>query len=356
MSGEADDSERTEEPSPEKLRRAREEGNIARSKDAGAVAATVACLLLLSALGSSAFAGYRGFAEQCFAHVSTAGTGGLKAALGNTGLALIYAMLPVAFAAAVAGTLIGMAEVGIQFNTQLLEPKWSRIDPLSKLGQLFSPSHGGITSVLTLLRIAVTFYVSYSVLKGELPALLRLPRAPLEQSVLVVLAICAKVAFWSVLALAVLSLLDYGYSYFKIHRSLRMTRQELKDELQQQEGDQKVKGKIRARARELAKRGIISEVKRADVIVANPTHVAVALRYRPEEGAPIVTAKGLDEVAQYIKKIARDHEIPVVESKALARALHAQVKVGRRIPVELYQAVAELLAYVYRIKKRGLRA
>jgi flagellar biosynthetic protein FlhB len=131
-----------------------------------------------------------------------------------------------------------------------------------------------------------------------------------------------------------------------------MSRQELKEEVRQQEGDPKVRLRVRARARELAKRGIAKEVRRADVIIVNPTHIAVALRYRPAEGAPILTAKGYDEVALFMRKLAKEHGIVVVENKPLARALAETTKIGRMIPVDLYRAVAQVLAFVYRLRDR----
>jgi len=130
-----------------------------------------------------------------------------------------------------------------------------------------------------------------------------------------------------------------------------MSRQELKDELKQQEGDPKIKARIRARARELAKRGISKEVKRSDVIIANPTHISVALRYRSTEGAPVVMAKGYDEVALFMRKIADENGIAIVENRPLARALAEKTRVGKTIPIELYQAVAQVLAFVYRLKR-----
>jgi flagellar biosynthesis protein FlhB len=164
-----------------------------------------------------------------------------------------------------------------------------------------------------------------------------------------------KISVGSVLALAVLSLLDYGQSWRRLQQELMMTRQELKEELRQQEGDPKIRAKIRMRARELAKRGVVKEVKRSDVIVANPTHISVALRYRSNEGAPLVMAKGYDEVALFIRKIAEENEIPIVENRPLARALAEKTKVGKMIPVDLYQAVAQVLAFVYRTKRNRWR-
>jgi flagellar biosynthetic protein FlhB len=133
-----------------------------------------------------------------------------------------------------------------------------------------------------------------------------------------------------------------------------MSRQELKDEMKQQEGDQRIKQRQRARAREAARRGIRRAVESADFVIANPTHISVAIRYRVNEGAPVVTAKGYDEVALYIRKLAKDHDIPVIENRPLARALAKRVKPGRPVPVDLYAAVAEILAFVYRLKKRSI--
>jgi flagellar biosynthesis protein FlhB len=135
-----------------------------------------------------------------------------------------------------------------------------------------------------------------------------------------------------------------------------MSRQELKDEMKQSEGDPAMKGRQRARAREMIRKGLLKQIKRSDVVIANPTHVSVALRYRAEEGAPIVTAKGVDEVALYIRELAKKHGVPIVENIPLARALNAKVKVGKTIPMELYKAAAEVLAFVYRLKARTIKA
>src|SRR4051812_42233872 len=131
-----------------------------------------------------------------------------------------------------------------------------------------------------------------------------------------------------------------------------MSRQEIKDEMKQAEGDPRIKARQRARARERLKRGLAKQVKSSDVVLANPTHISVALRYRAKDGAPVVTAKGYDEIAMHMRKIAKDAGIPVVENRMLARAIAARVKVGRAIPVDLYAAVAEVLAFVYRLRRR----
>ena len=213
-----------------------------------------------------------------------------------------------------------------------------------------------MNTVLALGRVAVVGVVAYMVVEEALPTLLKLTRTPLIGAVGALGAVVSRLAIWATVALAVLTAADYGYSWWKHERDLRMSREEIKQEMKGQEGDPKVKARQRARAREMLRRGIRKEVKTADVIVTNPTHVAVAIRYRAHEGAPVVAAKGYDDVAMFIRSLAKEHGIPIIENKPLARALAEQVKAGRAIPVELYAAVAEVLAFVYRLRNRGLRA
>jgi flagellar biosynthesis protein FlhB len=351
-----EDVEKTEDPTPERRRKAREDGNIARSKDAGSVVATLAVLLLLVSSGSTGYSRFRTFATDCFHAVGAPYSTELTTSLSSFVPTLLILVLPVGLAAALGAIVIGLAETGLYANWSAMEPKWDRLDPIARLPKLFAPGPATVMTVLTLLRVVVVFWVTFNILRGESTTLAKLPRMPIDQGVSVSLAILARIAFWATGTLAALSALDYGYAYLKREKGLKMSRQEIKDEMHQQEGDPRVKARQRQRAREMLKRNIVQEVRTADVVVANPTHVAVALRYRPDEGAPVVVAKGLDDIAQYIKQVARDNDVPVVESVQLARALHAQVKVGKRIPLEFFQSVAEILAYVYRLKRRGLRA
>jgi flagellar biosynthetic protein FlhB len=156
-------------------------------------------------------------------------------------------------------------------------------------------------------------------------------------------------------ALALLAVADFAFSKYRWEKRNMMSKQELKDEFKQAEGDQRVKHQQRAAARRRLKRGLVKAVKSADVVVVNPTHVSAALRYKPQEGAPVLTAKGYDEVALHIREIAKEAKIPIIENRVLARAIAARVRVGKAIPVDLYAAVAEVLAFVYRLRaQRGL--
>lgn len=350
---ESEQGERTEEATEEKQRHARDEGQFARSKDGGAVAASAAVLLCLLALGSTDVAIIKDFALFCFSSPTALIGGSITPIAQRLGGVILAVVVPICVAAAAGGASIGLVESGLLFRMELLGPKFERLNPISKIGQLFSPKQGFFNVLSALLRVTVVGTVTILVVKGSYPELVKLGRADISASVISVLRVGLRLATWSILALACLAAIDYGQSFWRLKKELMMTRQELKEEMHQQEGDPQIKAKIRARARELARRGIAKEVKRSDVVIANPTHICVALRYRPAEGAPVVTAKGYDEVAFYIRRLAEENGIPVVENKPLARALAESTKIGRIIPVDLFQAVAKVLAFVYRMKPRG---
>ncbi len=351
-----DDAEKTEEATPERRKKAREEGQIPKAKDAGAVAASFAVLLGLVAFGDELVAAVRVFATSCLGQPRELSQGGFDRVGQMAGGVLAVTSIPLAMAAAIAATGMGFLEAGYMPRAELVAPKWNRLSPLNKLKQLFSPVSGTTNTLLALARVGVVGGVAYYVCADAFPALTRMSRAPLSGSIIAIADVAARLALWATLALAALAVVDYAQAWFKHEKQIRMSRQEVKDEMKQQEGDPQLKSRQRAKARELAKRNIAKELKTADVVITNPTHVAVAVRYRPQEGAPVVVAKGFDDVAQYIKELAKELEIPTVENVPLARGLADQVRVGRAIPVELYAAVAEVLAFVYRLQGRGRRA
>jgi flagellar biosynthetic protein FlhB len=352
----SDDTEKTEDATPERRKKAREDGQFPRARDTGAVAASVGVTLAMAALGGQFWGMLASFSRRCFSE----GLAYKGAGIGFIGRELVgliaAATFPLAAVAAIFGIAAGIAEAGFHPNFDLAAPKFERLDPISKLGQLVSPKAAATNIVLSLLRVGVVAGVTYWVLKGDFGDLAKLSRAPISVAIGQILKILGRLTLWSTLALAVLTGVDYVTSWFRHESQIRMSLQEIKDEYKQNEGSPQIKARQRARARELLKRGIRKGVKEATVVVANPTHVAVALRYKPSEGAPVVTAKGVDEVARHIKELARDYDVPIVENRPLARALVARAKVGKVIPVEFFVAVAEVLAFVYRLRKRGIRA
>ncbi|HET9957416.1 MAG TPA: EscU/YscU/HrcU family type III secretion system export apparatus switch protein [Polyangiaceae bacterium] len=350
------DSDKTEEATPERRRKAREEGQFPRARDTGAVAATVGIVLTISALGGDYWNLLKAFSERCFSEGLAYRGGGIGFLVRELLHVLVVGTVPLAMVAAVCGILAGFAEAGFHPNLDLVAPKFERLDPVGKLGQMFSPKSALTSTALSLLRVGVVAWVTYSILKGEFGLLSRLTRTPVFSAAREVYAVWLRLALWSTVALALLAAVDYVTAWFRHEAQLRMTPQEIKDEMKQQEGSPQIRARQRARARELLRRGVRKAVKEASVIVTNPTHIAIVLRYKASEGAPVVTGKGYDDVAKHIRELARDYDIPIVENKPLARALAEKVKVGRVIPVDYYVAVAEILAFVFRAKRRGVKA
>jgi flagellar biosynthesis protein FlhB len=352
----SEDTEKTEDATPERRRKAREEGQFPRAKDTGSVAATFAVLLVLGAFGTQLGALLTGFLTDCLRHPTALLHGDLRTVGGQLMTTLGLVTLPLAMAAAIAAIAAGVLEAGFEPRLELAAPKWSRLDPTSKIGQMFSPKTTMTNLLLTLGRVGLVGFVTFLIVKDSFGDLLKLSRAPIEASASELWRMNMRFAVWATLTMVVMAGLDYMVAWFRHEQSIRMSRQEIKDEHIQQEGDPRVKGQQRARARELATKGIAKRVKESDVVVTNPTHIAIALRYRPQEGAPVVNAKGYDETAQYIKRLAKENNITIVENKPLARALAQNARVGKAIPLEFYAAVAEVLAFVYRARDRRRRA
>lgn len=348
----AGDLQKTEKPTPERRRKAREQGTFARARDAGGIVAGLAALAALAALSDSMLEAVRVFALRCFRSPLEVVHGNGRAPVEHAIMVLGAVVLPPALAAALGATATGFVEAGFQPRFDLVMPNWGRLDPSSKLKNMFAPGHAFFELLLALARVGVVGYVVFATVSNDFGALSRLASASLPAAGNEALTIVGRIALRASLALAALAGADYVMSRRRIEQQLMMSRQEIKDEHKQLEGDPKVKARLKARARERLKRALVKQVKKSDVVVTNPTHVSVALRYRPREGAPVVTAKGYDEIAMHIRTLAKEHGVKIIRSPALARALASRVRVGRTIPVDLYAAVAEVLAFVYRLRGR----
>lgn len=353
MSG-SDSGDRKYDPTPNRREKFRKEGRFPKARDAGGVAATAAALGALFSMGGSLVDHARHLFTVSLGDVGALGRGEGGEALRAAITPWMAVALPIALGSAIAAALAGFAQAGVAFRPEHIGFKIERLDPLGRIKQLLSPKHMATEGPLSLVRVAVVGYIAYTALAAEAPTLERLGGLHAAAGLALAAKSVVSVATKSAAALAGLALVDYALSKFKLEREMKMTLQELKDETRSEDGDPKVKGRIRARARALARKRMMNDVKKADVVVVNPTHVSVALRYSAGDAAPVVLAKGVDEIALAIRTEARKRGIPIVESRALARALEAEVKVGQPVPSAHYAAVAQVLAFVFRL--RGRRA
>lgn len=353
--GESDGQERTEQPTAKRQEDARRKGQIAKSSDLTAAA------LLMGALGAGALGGprlvveavdtmQRGLGAASAPELSQTGALALLigAALAIGRLAWPFILVPAAAALAVQ-----LLQTRFAMSWSGLRPQWSRVAPGQGLGRLLS-SRSLVEALKTVVKLAAIGGVAYATLEASWPALVMLGQTGSEAT----LAAIGRVAFdlWVRVGLTYLALagLDYGYQWWRQRQSLQMTREEVREESRETEGNPHTRGRMRALHRQRVVRRMMVEVRRADVVLRNPTHVAVALRYEGGKmRAPRVVAKGALLMARRIIEIAERHGVPVIENPPLARALFRGAAVGQEIPRELYRVVAEVLAYVYSLRGRG---
>jgi flagellar biosynthesis protein FlhB len=351
--------ERTEEATPRKLREARKEGRAPRSQD---LAAGVGLLATATALHSPGPGLYEQLAEAMTRTFTTLGPRELTLdlvgpLLQDWALVAARALLPLVGIILAAGVAGGLLQTGLLFSTKPLVPDFSRLSLAKGFQRIFSV-RSLVEQFKALLKLGAVGYVGYREVLAMLPAA---PNLMGGNVALGVVAIATRVtgALQTIgMVLTALGALDYGYQYWEFRKSLRMTKQEIKQENRQQEGNPELKQKQRQRARELARRRkALKEVPLADVVVTNPTHFAVAIRYKAGlDSAPVVVAKGADLLAQRIKVIAKQHAVPTVENRPLARTLFSTVEIGKTVPPDLYHAVAEVLAFVYSVRREQRRA
>lgn len=337
-------SQRTEPATPRRRQEARRRGQVARSADLSQGAALLAAVAVGSLVVPSGFHRLATYTQGVLARPDPGRLAQLAADGVVAGLAVAG---PVVGAALVAGVAVGFAQTGGLFTAKPLEPQLDRLNPIRALERLFS-LRSVAELVKALLKLTAVAVAVWAPLKGAAAGARAVAPSPAELAGQLG-ATAQAVALRGAVALFVVGALDYLYQRLEYERSLRMTRQEVREDLRETEGDPLVRSRQRSRQRELARRRMLRDVPRATVVVTNPVHLAVALRYAPKEApAPVVVAKGAGVVADRIREIARRHGVPVVSNPPLARSLYRSVPLGRMIPPALYHAVAEILAVLYR--------
>jgi flagellar biosynthesis protein FlhB len=347
-----DSGERNLDPTDERREKFRKDGRFAKARDAGGVAATFAVALVLAGSSERLLHLVRELFARTFGDLGALERAGAREVLRLGVTSTIDLAGAVVLAAMGASVIVGLAQSGFRPYIEMLEIKPERLDPRQAIGKLFSPKRAGQETAVAILRLGAVGYVAWRAFAIELPQMAALSRVPISAALPLMGAALGRVMVTSTVALFLVALVDYGQSWFTLSRELKMTRKERTDDARQQDGDPKAKARMKARSRAISRKRALSSVKNADVVVTNPTHVAVALRYGPKDPAPVVLAKGHDEVAMLIRAQARKHGIPIFENRRLARALDAEVKVGRPVPPAHFAAVARVLAFVYRLGKR----
>jgi flagellar biosynthetic protein FlhB len=350
---EASAQEKTEKATPRRRREARKKGQVAQSREISSIFILMTTLGVFYFAGSWIFWNLSGFFSEIYQNMSTLTLSNVSDASAfslEAFNALFSILIPIFLPIVIAAIVANVAQVGFEMHAEPMRPKLSKLNPISGMKKLVSIK-SLVELAKSLVKIAIVGGIAYMIVEKEM----RLFPSLIQWTVMDILIFIARVAFkiffFVCLAMIVLAALDYIYQRWQHEKNMKMTKQEIIDERKQSEGDPKIKARIRSIQLEMAQRRMMESIPEADVVITNPTHLALAIKFDAKQmSAPRLLAKGSGFVAERIKEIAREHRVPIIEDKPLAQAMYKMVEIGDYIPVELYRAVAEILAYVYRLK------
>ncbi|UCF86169.1 MAG: flagellar biosynthesis protein FlhB [Desulfobacteraceae bacterium] len=350
---EGKDQEKTEPATPKRREEARKKGQVAQSREIPSVLVLMSSLGVLFFSGSWMLVSLSDFMQWIFNNIGSLhhlhGISAHSFLLEILNL-IITILMPLMFAVLIAGIAANLLQVGFLFTAKPLAPKLSKLNPFEGIKRLVSLKALAelFKSIIKLLCVAS---IAFLMIKGELNNIPSLMQMGVGDTLSFIARVSLKICFFTCLALVILAAMDYAFQRWQHEKGLRMSKQEVKDEFKQREGDPAVKARIKGIQREMAQRRMMEAIPEADVVITNPTSLAIALKYDAEAMmAPRVIAKGAGFIADRIKKIAQENGVPLVENKLLAQTLFKVVEIGDFIPVSLYRAVAEVLAYVYGLK------
>ncbi|MGD6849771.1 flagellar biosynthesis protein FlhB [Rossellomorea aquimaris] len=346
--------EKTEKATPKKRDDARKKGQTAKSQDVNTAIILLAVFLFLtfsaSYIGNIVFDLFNQTFQEYMLMELTENTVQVITMDIMKELALLLG--PVMLVALLAGLFSNYIQVGVMFTTKPLEPKLEKIDPIKGFKRIFS-LRAIVELLKSILKISFVGAITFVILWMNIDQVLSLSFKSVGDSLATMASLTVQMGIAASLALLFLSLFDFLYQKYDFEKNIRMSKQDLKDEHKNIEGDPLIKSKIKQRQREMAMRRMMQEVPEADVVITNPTHFAIALKYDENKmDAPYVVAKGVDYLAQKIKYIANENDVVMVENRPLARSLYDSAEIGDAVPEEFFKAVAEILAYVYRIKNQ----
>lgn len=353
--------EKTEEPTAKKRQDTRKEGKVAKSQELSHAVSLIALFLVLKF--GTGFLGrnfletftmiYNRIPDLIVLWGGQISTMEYATLLRVVMLRILVMLAPFFICGFVVAIGVNLWQVKWAPTTKPLKPKLSKLDPIKGMSKLFSKQKL-VDLLLSVAKIVVIIYVSYSVIKDQIGMILLMLDMPALQAVQAVGTLIIDVGLRISIVFLIVGFGDYAYQKWKHHEDIKMTKQEVKDEMKNTEGDPQIKGKQKQRMMEASRRRMMQNIPQADVVITNPTHFAVCLKYDTNvASAPIVTAKGADFLAQKIKDIAKENNVEIVENKPLARMLYHNVELGGLVPPELYQAVAEVLAFVYNLKNKA---
>lgn len=350
--------EKTEKATPKKRRDQRKEGNVLQSKEiviAASVLGIFAAMRLLLEFITKSLLSYTG---SVFEQIGTTEvtTDTIMSIFVDVFTVVVIAVLPICFIAMLLGIIPTVAQTRGLFTMKALKPKFSRLNPLSGIKKLFSLQ--SIVGILKgLIEVVIISVVIYNELMARMPKFIALMNAGVMQGMTYAALTIFDMVMLICIMLVFVAAADFLFQWWQFEKKLKMSKQEVKEEFKQMEGDPQIKSKIKQRQQQMATRRMMQEVPQSDVVIRNPTHYAVALKYdQDKNNAPQVVAKGKDHLAQRIVAIAEENNVMTIEDPPLARSLYGMVDIGREIPPELYNAVAEVLTVVYREKHKTLRA
>lgn len=350
--------EKTEEPTAKKKQDTRKEGKVPKSKELSSGVELIALFLILKFWVGHMGENFMKLFSEIYEKIPTYTTywnghivrEDYKVLINNVYVKLLVQLLPFFVVGIVIAVGVNMLQFKFQISTKPLKPKFSKLNPISGMKRLFSKDKI-VELIKSIAKIVLIMFIVYSTVKDDWVYLVKFYGMPLNQAIEAIGNIVINMGLKISLVFMIVAFVDLIYQRRKFNNDIKMTKQEVKDEYKNAEGDPQIKGKIRSKMREASQRRMMQDVPKADVVITNPTHFAVAIKYDASTGsAPIVLAKGADYVAQKIKEIARENKVEIVENKPLARMLYANVDIGQEVPPELYQAVAEVLAMVYKMQ------
>lgn len=346
---------RTEKATPKRRQDVRKKGQVAKSMEVNSALIILAIFIALKAFGAGVVDNLsdmmRFFLQSPASFELNEQT--VHVLFFNLSVLFLKMILPIALVALIVGVVASIAQVGFLFTAKPLIPDMKKLSPISGAKRIFS-TRALVELIKSLAKVAIVVYLAYSIVRDRYVDIMHTIDMDIWQSMGTLGSVAYEIGVKTSIALLIIAAFDYIYQRYSHEKSIKMTKQEIKEEYKQSEGDPYIKSKIKQKQAEMARSRMMQAVPTADVVITNPIHLAIALKYDPDTmGAPTVVAKGQRLVAEKIKEIAKEHNIPVVEDKPLAQALFKSADIDQEVPYDLYKAVAEILAYVYQISKKS---